>query len=37
MATPVVIEYYIERFWDDEFKQIDYIREPFNDPESVQL
>jgi hypothetical protein len=35
MATPVVIKYHIERFWDDEFKTIDYIREPFNDPASV--
>lgn len=35
MATPAVIEYQIERFWDDEFKDIPYIQEPFNDPESV--
>ena len=37
MATPAVIEYQIERFWDDEFKTIDYIQEPFNDPASVNL
>ena len=37
MATHVVSEYQIERFWDDEFKTIDYVREPFNDPASVQL
>lgn len=37
MATPVPLKYRIERFWDDEFKTLDYIREPFNDPESVNL
>jgi hypothetical protein len=37
MATPAVIEYQIERFWDNEFKTIDYIQEPFNDPASVVL
>lgn len=35
MATPAVIKYHIERFWDDEFKTIAYINEPFNDPISV--
>ena len=35
MATPDVVDYRIERFWDDEFKTIDYIQEPFNDPTSV--
>jgi hypothetical protein len=28
--------YHIDRFWDDEFKTLDYRYEPFNDPESVQ-
>lgn len=37
MAIPAVVEYHIERFWDDEFKTLDYIQEPFNDPESVSL
>ena len=37
MATPAVFKYHIERFWDDEFKHIDYIQEPFNDPASVNL
>ena len=37
MVTPVVREYHIERFWDDEFKTLDYIHEPFNDPASVAL
>jgi hypothetical protein len=27
--------YNIHRFWDDEFKTLDYIQEPFNDPASV--
>jgi hypothetical protein len=31
MATPVLIKYHIEKFWDDEFKQLNYINEPFND------
>ena len=35
MATPAPLKYHIERFWDDEFKILDYIQEPFNDPESV--
>ena len=25
------------KFWDDEFKTLDYIQEPFNDPDSVEL
>lgn len=37
MATPAVFKYHIARFWDDEFKTLDYIQEPFNDPESVAL
>jgi hypothetical protein len=36
MAIPAVIEYQIERFWDDEFKHIQYVQEPFNDPESIK-
>jgi hypothetical protein len=35
MATPAPFKYHIERFWDDEFKTIDYIQEPFNDPDTV--
>lgn len=37
MATPAVFKYHIARFWDDEFKTLDYIQEPFNDPDSVSL
>lgn len=35
MATPAVVKYHIDRFWDDEFKELDYIQEPFNDPVSI--
>jgi hypothetical protein len=37
MATHAAFKYHIERFWDDEFKTLDYIQEPFNDPDSVNL
>lgn len=37
MAIPAVSEYRIQRFWDDEFKTLDYISEPFNDPKTVEL
>lgn len=29
------ITYHIDPFWDDEFKRLDYVREPFNDPDSI--
>ena len=35
MATHEFKTYHIDRFWNDEFKQLSYIREPFNDAESV--
>lgn len=35
MATHVVTKYNLEVFWNDEFKRLNYIQEPFNDPESV--
>lgn len=35
MVTPVVVKYNLEVFWDDEFKKLNYIQEPFNDPYSV--
>jgi hypothetical protein len=37
MATPAVFKYRIDQFWDDEFKTLDYISEPFNDPDTVAL
>jgi len=35
MATPEVSKLHIGKFWDDEYKNLTYVREPFNDPESV--
>lgn len=37
MVTHATSKYQLEVFWDDEFKALDYINEPFNDPESVNL
>lgn len=37
MATPASFKYHIDQFWDDKFKSLDYISEPFNDPDTVQL
>jgi hypothetical protein len=35
MATHVINKYHLPVFWDDEFKRLDYVQEPFNDPDSV--
>ena len=35
METHVVVKYQLDKFWDDEFKHLDYVREPFNDPFAV--
>jgi hypothetical protein len=37
MATHVANKYTLPVFWDNEFKVLDYIQEPFNDPDSVAL
>ena len=37
MATHVVSKYNIPVFWNNEFKTLDYVQEPFNDPASVTL
>jgi hypothetical protein len=37
MAIPASIKYHISQFWDDEFKTLDYISEPFNDPDTVAV
>jgi hypothetical protein len=37
MATPASFKYHIDQFWDDEFKTLDYISEPFNDPDTVAV
>jgi hypothetical protein len=31
MATHEIIKYQIQKFWDDEFKNLNYINESFND------
>jgi hypothetical protein len=31
MATHEIIKYWLEVFWDDEYKHLEYINEPFND------
>jgi hypothetical protein len=31
MVTHEIIKYFLEVFWDDEFKHLNYINEPFND------
>lgn len=35
MATQEFHSYSIDVFWDDEYKTLDYINEPFNDPVDV--
>lgn len=37
MATQEIIKYWLQVFWDDEYKHLDYINEPFNDKESQNL
>jgi hypothetical protein len=36
MATHAISKYHVPAFWDDEFKQLEYINETFNDLESLQ-
>lgn len=36
MATHVILKYHIPKFWDDEFKQLNYVNEHFNDVENTQ-
>jgi hypothetical protein len=36
MATHEIIKYHIPKFWDDEFKQLNYVNEHFNDVENTQ-
>ena len=35
MVTLEVSKLHIGKFWDDEYKNLNYVREPFNDPVSV--
>jgi hypothetical protein len=36
MATQEVTKYWFDVFWDDEYKHLNYINEPFNDTENTQ-
>ena len=36
MVTHEIVKYHIPKFWDDEFKQLNYINETFNDESSTQ-
>lgn len=36
MATHEIVKYHISQFWDDEFKQLLYINEEFNDESSTR-
>lgn len=35
METPAVSKYIISKFWDNEFKNLNYINEEFNDPDNL--
>jgi hypothetical protein len=35
--THSIHKYQLYPFWDDEYKQLNYIHEPFNDPENISL
>lgn len=37
MATHAINKYKIPKFWDYEFKSLDYINEPFNDESNLKL
>jgi hypothetical protein len=37
MAILDTSRYNIYRFWDNEYQHLDYVQEPFNDPDSVAL
>lgn len=31
MVTQEIVKYFLEPFWDDEYRHLDYVNEPFND------
>jgi len=35
MTIHTVIKYNLEVFWDDEYKNLDYVNEEFNDPDNL--
>jgi len=36
MTQHKILKYHIPKFWDDEFKQLNYVNEHFNDVENTQ-
>jgi len=36
MVTHEILKYHIPKFWDNEFKQLNYVNETFNDIESLE-
>lgn len=36
MATHEILKYHIPKFWDDEFKQLEYVNETFNDTANLK-
>ena len=36
MTQHEILKYHIHKFWDDEFKQLNYVNEHFNDIENTQ-
>ena len=36
MVTHAIIKYHIDKFWDDEYCHLDYVWEPYKDPELVK-
>ena len=37
MVTPAVSKIHLQPFWDNQYKELDYSREPFNDSENIAL
>lgn len=35
MVTPVIIKYNLEVFWNNEYQQLNYLNEDFNDPANL--
>ena len=35
MATHAINKYWLDVFWDDEFKSLNYVNEPFNDDPNI--
>jgi hypothetical protein len=31
MVTQEIVKYFLDVFWDDEYRRLDYVNEPFND------